>query len=80
MQLPPIMHPHVPSDRQQVIERRQEEQFVSIGHDVGPIPELDPPELELDPEPDPDPDPELDPVPHAPALHVCPTAAQFWQA
>jgi hypothetical protein len=76
MQLPPMLQPQVPSVAQQVVMRGHGGQRRCIGHEVGPIPELDPPASMVDPESTPELVPEL---PHTPAAHVCPMVVQFSQ-
>lgn len=76
MQLPPMLQPQVPSVAQHLIMGAQDGQRRCIGHDVGPIPELEPPASIGDPESPPELVAEL---PHTPATHVCPSSVQFSQ-
>jgi hypothetical protein len=77
MHLPAVMHPQVPSVRQQRGFPLHPGQYIWFGQLRGLVPELDPapaspPELLAAPL-------ELAPPPlHAPALHVPPTVVQSW--
>jgi hypothetical protein len=71
-----MLQPQVPSVAQHLIIGAHEGQRLCIGHDVGPIPELEPPASIGDPESPPELVAEL---PHTPATHVCPSSVQFSQ-
>jgi hypothetical protein len=88
LQTPPVRHPQVPSERQQLGAWPQPEQPGSFGQSVGPPSAVDPPPSPpldpVDPELPELPAPELDvdpkPPSHTPAAHMSPVIVQSTQA